>query len=286
MRDFFRSRKFKVIVCIAAFLIGLMLYAGVKLSNEPGMNIFHTIFGPIEKFSSNISSKVEASLDMFINAKVYYEDNQKLKKQLDDMYNQMIEFDKVKRENEELRKVIGLKEDFPDYEFSPPCAVIARTTNDPYGSFVIDKGMNDGIEAYDPVITSDGLVGIVTKVSKTYSHVRTIFSPETPVGAYCIRTEDTGVIEGSTDPEYYENGYCKMMYIDRDSEMKVGDIVVTSGNSGLFPVDRLIGTVEEIIAEDNGLSLSAKIKPAVDIDSVTNVFVITAFNGQGEGYEE
>ena len=286
MRDFFHTAKFKIIVGVAAFLIGLIVYASVNLANEPGMNIFHTIFGPLEKFSTSISNNVEASLDMFVNAKQYYEDNIKLKEQLDGMYNQMIDYEKIKKENTELRKIIGLKEDYPDYEFSPPCAVISRTANDPYGSFVIDKGSKDGIEPYDPVITSQGLVGMITKVSPTYSTVRTIFSPETPVGAYCVRTEDTGIIEGAADPEYYKNGYCKMVFIDIDSRMQVGDVVVTSGNSGLFPVDRLIGTVEEIVAEENGLSLTAKIKPIVEIDSVTTVFVITSFNGQGEGYEE
>lgn len=77
-----------------------------------------------------------------------------------------------------------------------------------------------------------------------------------------------------------------MKYIDRSSDIKEGDVIVTSGNSGLFPVDRVIGVVEEVAVEESGLSLFATIRPVVDIDSITNVFVIMDFNGQGEGYED
>lgn len=284
MKEFFNSAKFKIIVCILALLIGVMIYSGTKSGSESGSSFFGRAFAPIQKFSTNLSNKVESSLDMLTNASQYYEDNKRLKEQLGEMYNQIVDYDKIKRENEQLRQVIGLKEEFPDYVFSPPCAVIARTTNDPYGSFIIDKGSSDDIAQNDPVITADGLVGVVVKVSKTYSRVKTILSPDVTVGAYCVRTKDPGVVEGSV--ELTEDGLCKMMYIDRTSDIKKGDIIVTSGNSGLFPVDRIIGTVEEVKVEDSGLSLYATIKPLVETDSITNVFVITDFNGQGEGYEE
>lgn len=282
MREFFHSIKFKVILAIAAVLIGIMLYSGTTAGMGAASSFFGKIFAPIQAFSTNISENVKSSLDMLTNARQYYEDNQKLKLQLGDLYNQIVDFDEMKRENEELRKVIGLKEEFPDFVFSPPCSVIARTTNDPFGSFVIDKGTDDDIAQYDPVITSSGLVGVVTKVSKTYSRVQTILSPEVPVGAYCIRTKDTGVVEGNI--ESARDGLCRMKYIERGSEIKVGDIIVSSGNSGLFPVNRIIGTVVSIETEDSGLSMVAEIQPVVDVQDVANVFVITGFNGQGEDY--
>ena len=283
MKEFFQSKKFKVIICILALLIGVMLYSGTKGGSESGSSFFGRAFAPIQSISANLSSKVESSLGMLTNASQYYEDNKRLKEQLGEQYNQIIDYDKIKRENEQLRQVIGLKEQFPDYVFSPPCAIIAKTTNDPFGSFIIDKGSDDDISLNDPVITADGLVGVVVKVSKTYSRVQTILSPDVPVGAYCIRTKDPGVVEGNI--KFAEDGLCKMQYIDRNSDIKKGDIIVTSGNSGLFPVDRMIGTVQDVAVEDSGLSLYATIDPIVDINAVTNVFVITSFNGQGEGYE-
>ena len=281
MRDFFQSLKFKIIVCLAAVLIGVMIYSG---TTGTGLSFLGDVMAPVQRFSQNLSNKAESSLNMLTNARQYYDENQRLKEQLGELYSQIVDYDEIKRENEQLRQVIGLKEEFPDYVFSPPAAVIARTTNDPYASFVIDKGSGDDIAVNDPVITAEGMVGVVVKVSKTYSRVKTILSPDVPVGAYCLRTKEPGVVEGSV--ELAQDGLCKMKYIDRSSDIKKGDIIVTSGNSGLFPVDRVIGTVEEVSVEESGLSLFATIKPVVDIDSITNVFVITDFNGQGEGYEE
>lgn len=119
MRDFFNSWKFKVLVCVLALLIGILLYGGIASASETGSSFFGRMFAPIQRFSSNLSRKVEASLDMLLNADQYYEDNQKLKEQLGELYNQIIDYDKLKEENEQLRRVIGLKEDYPDYEFSP-----------------------------------------------------------------------------------------------------------------------------------------------------------------------
>lgn len=284
MRDFFYSKKFKVILCVLALLIGITLYTVKESSSDPGNSVIAKVFAPVQKLATSIKNGVEESLSVITNAKQYYEDNKQLRAQLDELYVQIIDYEKLKNENEQLRKVIGLKEDFPDYEFSPPCQIISKTANDPFGSFIIDKGTTDGVSVYDPVITDTGLVGIVTKASTTYSRVTTIFSPDVPVGAYCIRNDTTGIVE--CDAELAAEGVCRMKYIEKDSDLKKGDIIVTSGNSGLFPKDRVIGIVEEIYIEESGLSKTAVIKPVADIKNIQSVFVITSFNGQGENYEE
>lgn len=284
MRDFFYSKKFKVIICVLALLIGITLYTVKESSSDPGNSVIAKVFAPVQKLATSIKNGVEESLSVITNAKQYYEDNKQLRAQLDELYVQIVDYEKLKNENEQLRKVIGLKEDFPDYEFSPPCQIISKTANDPFGSFIIDKGTTDGVSVYDPVITDTGLVGIVTKASTTYSRVTTIFSPDVPVGAYCIRNDTTGIVE--CNAELAAEGVCRMKYIEKDSDLKKGDIIVTSGNSGLFPKDRVIGIVEEIYIEESGLSKTAVIKPVADIKNIQSVFVITSFNGQGENYEE
>ncbi len=284
MKDFFFSVKFKIIVCVAALLIGVMIYAGTQSGTDVGSVVFETIFSPIQELSTKLSDSVRKRLDMLVNADSTYNENEQLKQQLVEMYEVVIENDRLTRENEELRSIIGLKEEQPDYVLSPPCSVISRTANDPFGSFLIDCGYSDGISQYDPVITADGLVGVVTKVSGTYSRVQTILSPEVPVGVMCVRTRDTGVIEGTA--ELAAEGKCRMRYIDRESKLKSGDIIVTSGSSGLFPNNRIVGIVERIETEESGLSQIAIIKPVNEIKDITSVFVITDFNGQGEGYDD
>ncbi len=285
MREFFSSIKFKILIGIVAFLIGVMIYAASTAGEVSFFSSFVGFFTtPAQKLSTSISEQVSSKLDMITNAQKYYDENQQLKNKLDELYKQMADYEKIKQENENYQKILDLNVQYPDYKFSAPCKIIGRATNDVYQSFFIDKGSNDGIELHDPVIVGEGLVGIVSDVQMTYSKVSTILSPEFPLGVLSVKTKDTGLIQGSI--EYAIDGLTKMNNINRNSEISEGDIIVTSGHSGLVPKDRIIGTVESVEMDKNGLALVASIKPVVDLQSVTNVFVITEFEGQGEGFNE
>ncbi len=220
---------------------------------------------------------------MFVNASEYYEENQRLKEENDILNERLLDYYTIKEEYEQLSEIVGLKEENPDYEFSNPCSIIGRVTNDPYNGFIINKGSYDGIEMYDPVITSAGLVGVITEVAGTYSRVQTILSPSLPIGVYSVETKDTGVVQGNV--QYVELGQCKMHYIDKDAEIAVGNLIVTSGGSGIFPSGRLVGKVVEVGIEENGISKYAIIEPIVNVQKVTTVFVITDFVGQGESLD-
>ena len=205
MRDFFKSTKFKIIVAVIAVLIGFTIYSlttgGYAIM---GVSIFDAITEPFQKASVTISAKVSETIDTFANAKKYREENEQLRERLNQLYNEIIDYDKIRTENSELKQLLQLKEDNEDFVFSSPCTVIARTANDPYGSFTIDKGAKDGIAPNDPVITSQGLVGICYVVSESTSRVRTLLSPKSAVGVTVLRTKAAGVLEG--DYEFVSDG--------------------------------------------------------------------------------
>jgi len=71
-----------------------------------------------------------------------------------------------------------------------------------------------------------------------------------------------------------------MSYIEMNSDIKVGDIMITSGGS-VYPPGIIVGEVVEIFTDDNGLSLNAVIEPAVNLSALTEGFVIISFKGQG-----
>ena len=275
MKEFFHTVKFKIIVALTAVLIGAMIYSVTTGGYSSGSNyLFEVIFEPVRSLSSKISDKVSTSLDMIINAEKYYNENQQLKTQLNAIYNDVIDYDKVLEENRELRVMLELKEEYNNYKFSPPCTVIARTTNDPYCSFTIDKGSSDGIEPGDPVVTETGIVGVCFEVSPSTSKVRTLYSPKTAVGVYTVRTKAEGIAEGGYDLAV--KGRIRMSYISKESDIKEGDVIVTSGSAN-YPAGQLIGTVESVQMEQNGLSKYAIIIPAEEPGTITGVFVITDY---------
>ena len=283
MKDFFKSKKFKVILCIAAFSIGIMLYAALSSSTAVSSGL-GAILSPIQRASESISSWVRERIDMLINAGDYYEENQRLRDEINELNSQMVDYLETKQENEHLREMVGLAQSSPGIEFSEPCTVIGRTANDIFGSFFIDKGTKDGVSINDPVVTKDGLVGFITEAEYTYSRVTPITSNELSIGVYCVRTGETGVTQGSF--ELAEEGILSMIYVPLDCEMSEGDIIVTSGSSGLVPKGLVVGKIGETEIAPNGLSRIAEVTPSCDAAELKTVYVIVDFDGKGSGYEQ
>lgn len=283
MKDFFKSKKFKVILCMAAFSIGIMLYAALSSSTAVSSGL-GAILSPIQRASESISSWVRERIDMLINAGDYYEENQRLRDEINELNSQMVDYLETKQENEHLREMVGLAQSSPGIEFSEPCTVIGRTANDIFGSFFIDKGTKDGVSINDPVVTKDGLVGFITEAEYTYSRVTPITSNELSIGVYCVRTGETGVTQGSF--ELAEEGILSMIYVPLDCEMSEGDIIVTSGYSGLVPKGLVVGKIGETEIAPNGLSRIAEVTPSCDAAELKTVYVIVDFDGKGSGYEQ
>ncbi len=281
MKDFFQSWKFKVIICIFALVFGFMIYAAVQGGNVIfPQSILETITQPFSNAATSISGWVEDTLDTLVNAQKYKSENEELREKLNNMYEQIRDKEKTDEENAKLREMLDIEARNPDYEWSAPCSVIARNANDIYGGFTIDKGSKDGIELRDPVFTSTGLVGIISEISDHYSVVTTILSDEVTIGAVTADNNIVGIIENHAGNSL--EGYCLMSYIAKNSVINTGEAVLTSGGS-VFPAGMIIGTVKEVYGDSNGLTLHVVIEPSEDILSVTDVFVITSFDGQGKG---
>ena len=287
MGEFLKSTRFKVLLAFLAFLVGIMIYSvtkgGYSLS---GASFINTITKPFRFASNSISMKIEKNADRISNADSYYEENLELKRQIGELNKKLTDYDDLVAEVEELRKLVVIKEEHPDSIFSQPAEVMGYIANDPFKGFTIDRGYADGIEPYSPVITPEGIVGIVIEVSQHTSTVRTLLSPDLSIAAICSSTNtDFGIIEGSVITA--ENDMTKLTHLDKNHKIKKGDLMITSGSSGLFPKDYAIGTVTEVGIEANGLSAYAEIEPSADISRLSSVFVITDFEGKiGEEEKE
>lgn len=279
MRDFFKGFKFKIIICIFAVVLGVVIYAAVSggFSTVPE-TVISTITKPFVIASNAVSQWVEDTIDKFTNADRYKTENEELRNKLNEQYKQIIDLENVKNENDQLKQILKIKEENADFEFSPPCNIIARNTNDAYAGFTIDRGSDDGISLYDPVMTSNGLIGMVCEIAPNYAKVATILSDEINVGVMTFDSKVTGILDN--DIKNANEGNCLMSYITKDSDIKDGEIVKSVAGV-VFPGNLLVGTVSKVYDDENGLSVHAVIKPAVDVRTVTDCVVITSFKGQG-----
>ena len=244
--------------------------------------ILGILTNPLQKASASVSASFSGLFDRMFRSGEILEENERLKEENRRLTQRQLEFDKYKLENEQLKEYLDIKEKNPDFDFET-AFVIGRDPNDRFYAFTIDKGSLDGISLHDPVITEDGLVGMVVEVGPTYAKVATILDVMLEISSYDSRTKDIGITTGRID--LAEEGLCQLTLLQRESGASAGDIVITSNVGGLYPKDLVIGTIREVRTESHGISLYAVIEPAVDVRTVKDVLVITSFEGQASAAE-
>ena len=276
---------FKVLCALAVFALAVMIRAAAAGNADIFLSqAFSVVSQPFLDLSTSISGSVNNFLDRFVRTEEVFLENEVLQERVRQLEEELVDYENIKRENDQFREFLELKQNNPDYTFEP-ATVIGRDATNRFASFTIDKGSLAGVEVSDTVINSDGLVGIVWEVGLTYSHVRTILDISVEVGVYNIYTRDSGIVSG--DISLSGESLCKLSYLPKNSGIAAGDRVVTSGIGGVFPKDLRVGTVKSVELDANGLSLSAVIEPFADINNVTEVLIIKSFgeDSKAEGGE-
>jgi len=286
MRDFFKSKRFKILLAFIAFLTGIMVYSVTKGGYSiSGKSIINTVSKPFRSISNSVSMKMEGSLDKLERAEEIYDENQSLKEEVRKLQEQLTDYNALKIECEELRMLTGIKKAHPDLTTSRFCKVMGYVTNDPFKSFTINVGSADGIEPYCPVATAEGLVGITVEVSEHVTTVRTLLSPDLSIAVKSKSCDDdSGIIEGSVKSA--SDDITNLIHLRTDNTLKKNDLLVTDGSSGLFPKGYSVGKVKSVEMDSNGISARAEVEPCVDIASLESVFVITDFTGKRGNADE
>ncbi len=273
MRELVTSKSFKKLICVLLVLILLMSISAFS-DRSIVSNLISGITLGLQEVSATASKKASSkSYDELL------QENEELNAQVAELRTQLVDYYDVKQENARLWRYYDLKREYPQYELLP-ATVVRRDPNDDFYSFTINQGYTDGIAEGDPVVTEKGLVGWVCGVDASTARVKTILSPDTKVGAIDNKTRDSGIVTGSV--YYADQGLTTMTKISAQNTMEQGDIVISTGISGLYPASLIIGEVMEIKFDEYDTSKYAIIKPYEDIKNVIDVVVITAFDGQGE----
>lgn len=278
MRFFLRSRQFKIILAVLCAIILLTAsFAIIGHRMSPQTDIASTISAPFRSLFTSVSNIVSGFFETYNGGSELSLENSELRAEIDALRNQLADYEEMSEQNEFYKNFLGIKESNPDLNFCD-AALISRDSNDPYGSFTINKGSLANIKKYDPVITEAGIVGYITEVGLTSCKVTTILSPDITLGALDNRTHDSGIVTGNIS--LAKDGYCRFANLARSCTVAVGDYIITSGE-GIFPEGLLIGSVNNIGIDDGNNSIYAEIKPFAEIKELRSVMVITSFDGQG-----
>lgn len=276
MKDFFDTWKFKILVGIAVFLAAIMAYAGAngRLTAAP-QEILSVAVAPFQRAAAAVSNGVSSLWEKYTNIDAILEENEKLTTENAELRGQMVDYDKLKAENEAYKALTNIQEQHPEMSYVSSF-VIGRDPLDSFYGFTLDQGSLDGVEANDAITSDEGyLLGVVTEVDLTSCKVMTILHPSFNAAGVVSRTRDNGIITGSAD--YAAEGLCILSNLSRSTLTKANDQVITTGLGGVFPPDVLVGVVQKVVPEVSGKSSLAVIRPGADPRTVKHVFVITDY---------
>jgi len=276
LKDFFDTWKFKILVIVAVFLVGIMAYAGAngRLTAAP-QELLSVVLTPLQKVTSALSGGAASVWEKYTSIDDVMDRNEQLEAENAELRQQMVDYDRIKAENDAYRALARIQDTNSEASYVS-AFVIGRDPLDEFGGFTLDQGSTDGVAVNDAIISDRGyLLGVVVEVDATSCKVMTSLHPSFNAAGVISRTRENGIITGSAD--YAADGQCVLTNLDRATEARKGDQVITTGLGGVFPANLLVGTVQEVVPEQSGKSSSAVILPGADPRTVKHVFIITEY---------
>ncbi|NLP27404.1 MAG: rod shape-determining protein MreC [Clostridia bacterium] len=268
----FLKNKLAVAVIVLSVTFLLLIAVSAKRENktilEGGAG---SVLNTIQGFFYSVNDNVNSFFGFIFNFKEIKRENEELKQRNAELEQQALMYDTVKNENERLAEILDYtkRNDYYDYVM---CQIISVSGNNLLDGYVIDKGTKDGVIKGRVVATAEGLVGQVTVANNNWSIVQNIANENIGVGAMIQDTGDTGILRGYKDGN--KNVLTKLDFISIDSEIKKGDVVVTSGDGFIYPKGIRIGEVVEVNEDRARVMKTAVVKPYVDLNRLEEVFVI------------
>jgi len=276
LQEFFLKHKKHIISAGIVLLVLITVIAsGKKLNATLLESAIGVVVTPFQDLTTGISSWVDETISASRSKTDLKEENEELKNQIADLLEENRRLAMYEEENTKLSSLLKIAQRYPDYE-STGAKIIAKDPGVWYDGFTINKGTSNDISANMVLIAPEGLVGKVLESGATFSKAQSILDSRSSVPAMSVRTGDLGVVKG----EYTlsNRGLCKMEYIDGNAEIMVGDEIVTSHLSDIYPEGLPIGKVLELETDTNGLTKYAVIEPYVDLKHLDTILVIDKNN--------
>ena len=150
--------------------------------------------------------------------------------------------------------------------------VVAREPSAWWRSVTIDYGTRDGAAVSQPVVTKDGLVGRISMAGYSHSQVALVGDADCGVAALVVETRDNGFIKGGQST--LDAGLVEWTAMVHSPRILAGQSIVTSGLGGIFPKNIPVGQVLDTRTERSGVTTTARIKLAANLDRLEEVFVL------------
>ncbi len=260
-------------------LLVFVLFSGIMLAFHSGgfvvnfQKVGFTVLSSMQKGVSAVAGGIGDTFNAVHELARLREENKELTERLKNYEILQRTNTDIRKENERLKEQLDFSLSLKEKNY--PAQIISRNPDSLYSAFTINKGSRHGIRKNMPVLAVQsgivGLVGKVVTVGAVTSLVMPIYDSKCSVSARIQNTRDIGLVTGDGSADSPLN----MTYIKKRvlNELQIGDLIVTSGESGNFMGDIPIGSISEIKVLDYDSSLSIKVVPVMDFSRIEMVIV-------------
>ena len=196
--------------------------------------------------------------------------NAELEAEVSSLESQIIELQQQLTEFQILSSLLDFARAYPEYEYVG-ASVIGRDPSPFLQYVIINRGSDDGLRRGMPVVTQQGLVGRISRVTAAAANVQLITDPAMSINVRIQPSRERAVLSGSI------TGDLSLDFIPQEADVNSGDLVLTSGFGGNYPPNILIGQVTGVRSQDFDLFQSGSVQPVVDFEQLEIVLVITNF---------
>lgn len=266
-------RRYRDLIISVILLVLPFLFLNANLKNPNDLNpldrVILQISSPIQWVAAAMAQGASDIWDHYIYLVDSRMENSQLRRENSRLREVNRRFQDVQTQSRRLQKMLGFRDTFNGELLS--ARVIARDTNRFFRvvRLRIDRNEEE-VRPGMPVLTYDGLVGQVERTWGQYSDIQLIIDPSSSVDVAVQRTSSRGTLKGTGSLNSYS---CDIEYLRRTDEVRVGDLVFTSGAGRRFPEGILVGRITSITRRNFGLYQQAEVTPAVDISRLREVFI-------------
>lgn len=271
--------KNKLLTIVLVLCLAFTIFVGITANKKDNTGIIQgaitSTITPVQKYIYIAGQRINNMFYYILSIASLRKENLRLNTEVQNLNQKLIEYERYKRENQELVSLLNLKNTYKNIKFSS-ANVIGKVGDNWFDIIIIDVGEEDGIKKGQYVVAGQGLVGQVIEVNKNTSKVLTILDEKSNIPGKISSTGEDGMVIGEGNS--LKDKICKMDYLPLETKAKPGDLVVTSNiinnEDVLIPSDILIGTIIKVEEEKSNLMNAAYIKPAVDFSRLEKVLVV------------
>ena len=255
------------LILLSALSVALMIldHRGHHLEKiRAGLNV---LAYPIQLIAS-VPAYVGGSIgDFFTTRGTLRQDNEKLLAERQGLNAKVQQFDALEEENARLRRMLGSAAQVADKVLA---AELVEVSSEPFTrKIVVAKGSRDGVYVGQSVIDAHGIMGQVTQVASLVSRVTLITDAGHAIPVLDNRSGLRMLVFGTGDPDTL-----KIPYLTSASDIKEGDLLVSSGMGGTFPPGYPVAQVSRIVNDPNEAFLAIIAKPAAQLNHGKQVMLI------------